>query len=231
MVGPSVRRANCDVDDDETLDVRVRASDAREGRCVIDVRAKALPGTLRSLAWALNGLDLVAHECAIATDARGIVEMSFEVTERAPGGGERAVTDREMVRERLRDHLSRCTRGGEEDAEDGRLEEDGVVVDNGKNADSTFVSVRVPQKLTSSAILLYPIGNTFTGSGLVVKNGTLVKGADPQTGAPTMTWEFDIVRMDDRKKLNKDQLRPLMYTLALVCSPSAYGSSHAFTSR
>jgi hypothetical protein len=127
------------------------------------------------------------------------------------------------------DHLARCA---DDDAtKDGeRLEEDGVVVDNTRREDATYVRVRVDEAV-SSVISLYPIGNTFTGSGLVVKNGTLTKDEDAATGRVTRTWEFDVVRRTDRKKLHKDQLQPLMYTLALVCAPGSFGRSHAFTSR
>lgn len=45
-----------------------------------------------------------------------------------------------------------------------------------------------------SVILLYLIGNTFTGSGLVVKNGTFNKGVDAFMGWVMKMWEFDVVR-------------------------------------
>ena len=117
-----------------------------------------------------------------------------------------------------------------DETDEERLSEDGVTVDNTRRADSTYVSVRIDDRV-SSAISLYPIGNAFTGTGLIVKNGVLTKGIDPATGSSIKTWEFDVVRQKDRKKLHKDQLQALMYTLALVCSPSSFGRSHAFTSR
>ena len=207
------------------------ASARARGRSAIKLRVKSIPGLLRSVAWVLHGLDLAAHECAIATDANGVVEMAFECTERAGSSGtrEQQIVDCDLTRDRLYDYLARCADGGAETNEE-RLEEDGVVVDNTRNEDSTYVSVRVDEAV-SSAISLYPIGNTFTGSGLVVKNGTLNKGVDASTGRATKTWEFDVVRQADRKKLNTDQLQPLMYTLALVCAPGSFGRSHAFTSR
>ena len=235
VVAPTLehRGDECEVADD-VLRVVVSNDDASaraRGRSAIKLRVKSIPGLLRSVAWVLHGLDLAAHECAIATDANGVVEMAFECTERAGSSGtrEQQIVDCDLTRDRLYDYLARCADGGAETNEE-RLEEDGVVVDNTRNEDSTYVSVRVDEAV-SSAISLYPIGNTFTGSGLVVKNGTLNKGVDASTGRATKTWEFDVVRQADRKKLNTDQLQPLMYTLALVCAPGSFGRSHAFTSR
>jgi len=223
-------------DDDECevesrVDVRVDNETKKSvGRSVVALRARSVPGLMRSVAWVLNGMDLVAHECSIATDAEGTVEMTFEVTERVGSSGteERMIEDPALTRGRLYDYLAKCAAGADETDEE-RLSEDGVTVDNTRNADSTYVSVRIDDRV-SSAISLYPIGNAFTGSGLVVKNGVLTKGVDPVTGLPIKTWEFDVVRQKDRKKLHKDQLQALMYTLALVCSPSSFGRSHAFTS-
>ncbi|CAL51526.1 unnamed product [Ostreococcus tauri] len=236
ITGPSVRRGGCDVGDDGTsVDavVSVEVTRASETRSRVRVRSRSAPGLLRSVAWALNGMDLIAHECAIATDAEGMVDMEFEVTERCGSSGtkQRAIEDEDLIRERLFDYLAQCSPHGEDVDAQERLEEDGVIIDNSKNSDSTYVAVRVPPGLTSDAILLYPIGNTFTGSGLVVKSGKLTKGVDHATGAASKTWEFDVVRNDDRKKLLPEQLQALMYTLALVCSPSSFGRSHAFTSR
>ena len=232
---PSLLRDAKDDDECEVesrVDVRVDNETKKSaGRSVVALRARSVPGLMRSVAWVLNGMDLVAHECSIATDAEGTVEMTFEVTERVGSSGteERMIEDPALTRGRLYDYLARCAAGSDETDEE-RLSEDGVTVDNTRNADSTYVSVRIDDRV-SSAISLYPIGNAFTGSGLVVKNGVLTKGVDPVTGLPIKTWEFDVVRQKDRKKLHKDQLQALMYTLALVCSPSSFGRSHAFTSR
>jgi len=235
VVAPALERRGdeCEVADD-VLRVVVTNDDARaaaNGRSAIKLRSRSIPGLLRSVAWVLHGLDIAAHECAIATDASGVVEMTFECTERAGSSGtrEQQIADCDLTRDRLYDYLARCADGDAERNEE-LLEEDGVVVDNTRNEDSTYVSVRVDEAV-SSVISLYPIGNTFTGSGLVVKNGTLTKGVDASTGRATKTWEFDVVRQTDRKKLNTDQLQPLMYTLALVCAPGSFGRSHAFTSR
>ena len=227
---PSLVDEECEVESNVRVDVDNDAK-RREGRSIVALTARSVPGLMRSVAWVLNGMDLVAHECAIATDAEGTVEMTFEVTERAGSSGteERMIEDPTLVRERLYDYLARCAAEGDETDEE-RLSEDGVTVDNTRRADSTYVSVRIDDRV-SSAISLYPIGNAFTGTGLIVKNGVLTKGIDPATGSSIKTWEFDVVRQKDRKKLHKDQLQALMYTLALVCSPSSFGRSHAFTSR
>ena len=68
------------------------------------------------------------------------------------------------------------------------------------------MSVRIDDRV-SSAISLYPIGNAFTGTGLIVKNGVLTKGVDPATGSSIKTWEFGVVRQKDRKSYTRISYR------------------------
>lgn len=230
VVGPTVQRDGCEAMGD-TLEISVdNASAAGRNRSVVRVRALSAPGLMRSVAWVLNGMDLVGHECSIATDASGVVDMAFEVTERVGSSGtkEQMIADADLIRDRLMDYLAKCTSA--EERREGVLVEDGVCVDNTRSKDSTYVSVKINEKV-ESVISLYPIGNAFTGLGLIVQNGKLSKERDPVTGNMTKTWEFEVVRQSDRKQLNFEQLQPLMYTLALVCSPASFGKSHAFTSR
>ena len=74
VVAPTLehRGDECEVADD-VLRVVVSNDDASaraRGRSAIKLRVKSIPGLLRSVAWVLHGLDLAAHECAIATDAK-----------------------------------------------------------------------------------------------------------------------------------------------------------------
>jgi hypothetical protein len=229
VVGPLVNRQDCDVSDILSVVVDNESAKARN-RSVVRLKSRSVPGLMRSVAWVLNGMDLVGHECSIATDAEGIVDMTFEVTERAgpSGKSEQMIVDAALVIDRLRDYLAKCIQSGSDELDDAVLHEDGVCVDNRKIADATYVSVKISEKV-ATVISLYPIGNTFTGLDLVVKNGKLTKYVDTSTGVPMKMWEFEVLRLSDRKKLTQEQLQPLMYTLALVCSPSSFGKSHAFT--
>lgn len=65
-------------------------NEREESSTVLEVEIKDYPGLLRIIAWVLNGLDLVAENAVVSTDAEGIAHNTFWLTslsgERAQGG-------------------------------------------------------------------------------------------------------------------------------------------------
>lgn len=200
-------------------------SRASENMSVMGITSNAIPGLLRSVAWTLNGMDIIVKEASITTNDEDVVQMVFACTEmRGSGSKQGMIQDTKMISDRLYDYLAFCTAKTEESKT--KFSEDGVVCDNEKNKATTFVRVRINEK-ASSVISLYPIGSAFTGLGLIVKNGTLVSKTSAD-GSPIKSWEFEIVRAEDRKKLTPEELRALMYTLSIVTSsdPNNFGTTH-----
>ena len=226
--GPTLKRQTCDVG---PLKVLIdNTSRAKENYSVISLTSFAVPGLLRSVAWVLNGMDVVVHECAIETSVDSIVTMTFAAREvRGMSGNKEAmIEDPKLVSDRLYDYLAFCIAGDEEEPAQ-TLREGGVTVDNTRSKDATYVSVRINEKV-SSVISLYPIGSAFTGLGMIVRNGKLTSSVG-SNGETTKSWEFEIVRLQDRKKLTVEELRALMYTLSLVCSSDlkSFGRSQMMT--
>ena len=223
--GPVIKRQTCDVG---PLKVSIdNAARASENLSVISLISNAVPGLLRSVAWVLNGMDVVVHEASIETSDDSVVTMTFAARE-SVGNKETMIEDPKLVSDRLYDYLAFCIAGDDEERVES-MREGGVLVDNTRSKDATFVSVRINDKV-SSAISLYPIGSAFTGLGMIVRNGTL-KSSVGSDGETRKSWEFEVVRAQDRQKLKMEELRALTYTLSIVCSSDmkSFGRSQMMT--
>eukprot|EP00887_Chlorella_sp_A99_P001116 scaffold14.g1116.t1 len=78
---------------------------------VLDIEMPDVPGLLRTLAWTLNGLDMVAHNAIVRTTADGMAQDSFWLLTRK---GKKLSDDKaELLGERVRDFLIRCSEGEE----------------------------------------------------------------------------------------------------------------------
>ena len=167
------------------------------------------PGTLRLIAWMLNGLEIDVKRAKLASTGDGLVKDLFWVSDQHGA----KLKNTEAVRERLEE----CLAGHSNVSPTGNIfSRSGVTVDNSAELPNTVVRLASQGGRTGSAILL-EVASTLSGLGLNIQ--------EARGGEGDGSWEFAVVNTNG-KKLDNNEAASLLFAVLLISQSTITASSY-----
>lgn len=183
---------------------------------ILNVEVPAFPGLLRTLAWVLNGLDMVAHQATIKTDAEGVAHNKFYVLTRR--GKKLSDGKAELLAERVRDFMATCS--GAQTRPDIPTEFccGPICVSNSTNDEHTLVAVQedrpIPGFLLDVASVLSGLNHTIQAAEIAHQDSC---EGDWVTSTMDCGRTFNFCINNSRgTKLDTEEVSALVYVLSRV---------------
>ncbi|KAL6774084.1 hypothetical protein ACKKBG_A23705 [Auxenochlorella protothecoides x Auxenochlorella symbiontica] len=189
-------------------------NEREESSTVLEVEIKDYPGLLRIIAWVLNGLDLVAENAVVSTDAEGIAHNTFWLT--SLSGNKLKDKTAEMLADQVRDYLMYCTHQSDVKAAT-EFTSGPITISNSEDKEHSVIHVREDNP---SPGFLLEVASALTGLNTQIQQGVIqgtgnCENKDTSLGCDARLFKF-WVKSSTGEKLNYEQASALLFTLNVV---------------
>ncbi|KFM22880.1 putative protein phosphatase 2C 11 [Auxenochlorella protothecoides] len=200
--------------DEEGADFVTVDNEREESSTVLEVEIKDYPGLLRIIAWVLNGLDLVAENAVVSTDAEGIAHNTFWLT--SLSGNKLKDKTAEMLADQVRDYLMYCTHQSDVKAAT-EFTSGPITISNSEDKEHSVIHVREDNP---SPGFLLEVASALTGLNTQIQQGVIqgtgnCENKDTSLGCDARLFKF-WVKSSTGEKLNYEQASALLFTLNVV---------------
>lgn len=185
---------------------------------VLDIEMPDVPGLLRTLAWTLNGLDMVAHNAIVRTTADGMAQDSFWLLTRK--GKKLSDEKAELLGERVRDFLIRCSEGPVASVPAAapltEFSSGPITVSNSEHPEYTLVSVQEEQPTPG---FLLDVASVLSGMQHEIRQGVVQRQREGSSlddqGEPSCGRSFKFWLLNRQgQKLDAGEVGALLYVLS-----------------